>query len=212
MPGLAAPPVFRPDKRPPLGGRRPFAPAIGGRAVGPLLIPYSWLQPPVVSRTDKPYTTATVAQHDGTTATDQNAASLAEYGDLNFAATLYTATDADTANLASWMLAYYATQPGEVPRTRFSRLAICLSKRTVAQQLFLHENCLIGRHIQITDPPITWPQGAAHQVIEGVHNVVSQLRMLNLLTSPLVGADPGVAGPWFRYGTSSWGGTDAIVF
>ncbi len=212
MPGRL-PPVFRPDKRPPLGDtRRASIPAVPGLAVPPLEIPYSWLQPPLRTRTDKPITTAAVTQSGGTVAYDQDDDSLDEYGDNPFTTTLFTDCDADPANLAAFMLAYYATQPGDVPRTRFVSLRICLSKRSTAEQFLLHQSLSIGRRIRITGHPSTWPTGLPHQVVEGIHHTVGQMREMELLTSPVIGSSHGVAGPWFRIGVSSWDGTDVIPF
>lgn len=212
MPGTKAPPVFRPDKRPPIGARRPAIPATPGLAVTPLQIPYSWLQPPLRTRTDKPITTAVVTQSGGTVAYHQDDDSLEEYGDNPFTATLLTDCDADPANLAAFMLAYYATQPGDVPRTRFMSLKMCLSKRTVEEQFYLHQGLSPGRRIQITDHPPTWPTGLPHQIVEGIHHTIGAMREVELLTSPVIGSSHGVAGPWFRIGVSSWDGSDVIPF
>lgn len=209
---MPSPVLFKPTARPPIGRRRPDRNAVGGLAVGALLIPYSWLAPPLRTRPEKPYTTAVVAQTNGTTAYTQDDDALDEYGDNPFTATLLTACDADPANLAQWTLDYYATQPGDVPRTRFVSLKMCLSKRTVAEQLFLHENLYIGRRISITDPPTTWPTGLSEQVIEGIHHTIGQLREVELSTVPVIGTSHGVAGPWFRIGSSTWGGTHVIPF
>lgn len=213
MPGTKAPPVFRPDKRPPLSDtRRAAIPAVPGLAVAPLEIPYSWLQPPVRTRTDKPFTTAVVTQSGGTVAYAQDDDSLEEYGDNPFTATLSTDCDADPASLAAWVIAYYATQPGDVPRTRFVSLKMCLSKRTVEEQFYLHQGLALGRRIHITGTPPTWPTGLPHQIVEGIHHTIGQMREVELLTSPVIGTSHGVAGPWFRIGVSSWDGPDEIPF
>lgn len=216
MPGPKAPPTFRPDKRPPVGQRRPAIPAVGGLAVPALEIPYSWLQPPLRTRPDKPYTTAAVGQStgttSGTTAFGDDEDSLTEYGDNPFTATLYTDCNADPANLATFMLDYYATQPGDVPRTRFVSLKICLSKRTPAEQFFLHQGLSLGRRISIYGHPATWPVGLSQQIVEGIHHVIGQLREVELTTSPVIGSSHGTPGPWFRYGVSVWGGSDVIPF
>lgn len=212
MPGAKGPPVFRPDKRPPVGTRRAAIPAVPGLAVAALEIPYSWLQPPLRTRTDKPITTASVTQSGGTAAYAQDDDSLDEYGDNPFTTTLFTDCDADPANLAAFMLDYYATQPGDVPRTRFVSLRICLSKRTPAEQFMLHQGLTLGRRILITGYPSTWPTGLPHQVVEGIHHTVGQMREVELTTSPVIGSSHGVAGPWFRLGVSTWGGTDVVPF
>lgn len=207
-----SPPAFSPPRWPRLGRRPAAAPAIGGLAVGALLIPYSWLQPPLRTRPEKPYTTAAVLQSGGTTAYVQDDGSLTEYGDNPFTATLLTACDADAANLAQWTLDYYATQPGDVPRTRFSSLKICLSKRSVAEQQFLHENLQIGRRISITGHPTTWPVGLSEQVVEGIHHIIGQLREVELSTVPVIGEVHGTAGPWFRADSSEVNGVHVLPF
>jgi len=209
---MPSPVVFRPTARPPVGLRRPASVVVGGLAVGPYLIPYSWLSPPLPSRHDKPITTAQVSTSAGTVAYREDAAAVAEYGDNPLTVTLNTANAVDAANLAAWTLSYYATQAGDFPRTRFSSLRICLSKRTVAEQQSFHENATIGRHIRITDPPTTWPTGAADQVVEGIHHLVGDIREVELLTSPIIGSAHGVAGPWFRADSSTVGGTDVVPY
>jgi len=164
------------------------------------------------TRTDKPVTSATVTQSGGTTATAQDGDSIDEYGDNPFTATLLTDCDADPANLAAFMLAYYAIQPGDVPRTRFMSIKLCLSKRTPAEQFYLHQGLSLGRRILITGCPSTWPTGLPHQIVEGIHHTVGQLRELELMTSPVIGASHGVAGPWFRLGVSGWDGPDVVPF
>lgn len=209
---MPAPPVFRPARRPPLRPRRYDAiPAVGGLPLPPAEIPYSWLARPLRSRPDKPITSAAVSQSGGTSAYKVDDDSLAEYGDNPFSATLYTATNADPANLADWTLNYYATQPGAVPRTRFSSLPVCLSKRTVAEQQYLLD-IGIGRRIKIINIPPTWPAGKADQVVEGIRDSIGTLRMREFITAPVVGTTAGTAGPWFRAGSSSVGGTDVMPF
>lgn len=215
MPGLATP-VFRPDRRPPVGAPQTSIPAAAGLAPAPLQIPYSWLQPPLRTRTDKPVTTAAVTQAaragSRTNANAEDDDSLDEYGDNPFAATLYTDCDADPANLAQWVLDYYAIQPGDVPRTRFMSLRICLSKRTDDEKFFLLQGLSVGGRISIHGHPATWPTGLSQQVVEGIHHIIGELREVELITSPVVGAVHGVAGPWFRYDVSAWDGSDVIPF
>ncbi len=213
MPGTKAPPVFKPGKRPPIGTRRPAIAATPGLAPAPVQIPYSWLQPVLRTRVDKPYTTAAVTRgSSNAVAYAQDDAALQEYGDNPFTATLYTACDADPANLASWTLDYFATQPADVPRTRFLALRICLSKRTEEEKFLLLQSVAVGVRISIYNHPATWPVGLSEQVVEGIHHIIAAPRDMELITSPVIGADHGQAGPWFRIGVSSWGGTDVIAF
>ena len=149
----------------------------------------------------------------GSTTSQFDAASTAEYGDLNYSATLDTDTQADAVSLAGWILDYYAVQAGTVPRQRFLQLPLVpLNARTTAeQQLILSIG--IGRRIRITNPPTTWPAGLSEQVIEGIaHSIGADERTITWRTSPVVGVVNGVAGPWFRFGSSSWGGPDIFLF
>ena len=59
----------------------------------------------------------------------------------------------------------------------------------------------------------TWPQGANSLVVEGVA-FTSQAgeRKVSWVTSAVAGTVPGVPGPWFRWGSSAYGGTDVIPF
>lgn len=177
----------------------------------PLQLPYSWISPPLRSRPDKPFTSAHVSQSGGTSVTQSDSASTTEYGDSAFEATLSTVNPNDPGNLVAWILAYYATQPGSVPRARFPALLINLSGRPPGDQMRIL-SARIGQRIHITGAPATWPQGATEQVIEGIHHILGDSRAVEWTTSPVVGSSPGVAGPWFRLDVSALGGTDSIPF
>jgi len=165
----------------------------------PVEIPYHWLAgfQPLRVRPDKPLTSASVGIDGGATATAQDAASLAAYGDNEFSATLHSATPADAPTLADWVVAYYATDPDDVPRARFPQLLIRLTGRTaVEMQRILSVG--IGTRITITGAPATWPEGATEQVVEGIRHSLGEARDVEWTTAPVVGNAPGVEGPWFR--------------
>lgn len=184
-----------------------------GSPLPPVEIPYSWLRVGVAWWSERPRTSVSVSVTGGSTANLFDATSTTEYGDLNYSATLDTDTAADAPALAKWVLTYYAVQPGAVPRQRFLQLPLVpLNARTTAeQQLILGVS--IGRRIRITNPPTTWPAGLSEQVVEGIaHSVGADERTVTWRTSPVVGSPNGTSGPWFRLGTSTWGGSDVILF
>lgn len=178
----------------------------------PVEIPYTWLSPPLAFRPDRPLTTASVSRTGGSTARASDAASLAEHGENNFATTLDTATEADPANLASWVVTFYAIEAGLVPRSRMSSVRLRLNNRTPTEQwriLGVGE----GTRISITGAPTRWPEGATQQVVEGITHVIGdEARDVEWRTSPVIGTAQGVAGPWFRWDYSDLDGPDLIPF
>lgn len=179
----------------------------------PVKIPYSWLFRGLRERPDKPFTTAAVSHPDGDVATATDQASQREYGNNPFTATLATGVRADLTNLCTFMLAFYATQAGQVPRARYLALTLNLFGRTQAEQWTIM-GLAIGTRITITGAPTDWPQGATEQVIEGVRQVVAaRQRLVILNTAPVVGTTPGVAGPWLRTDVSNLAAlTDTMPF
>ena len=192
-----------------------YAPAIGGAAPAPVLIPYSWLSTPdgqpIQWRPDKPITSYEITQTAGGVATGYDAASQAEYGDNTYTATLDTANPQDATNLGTFTLAFYATQAGSVPRQRFSVLQFVLNARTLDEQVVIM-SVLRGQRISIRGAPATWAQGMTEQVVEGIGDSIAPSRRIRAwLTSPVVASTPISAGqtvPWFHLGASAWGGTD----
>lgn len=181
-------------------------------APAPIEIPYTWISTPHQRRPDKPFTVAAIDQDGGTTARAVDKLSRQEYGENRFTASLAAASPAEAPSLAQYVLHYYATQPGEVPRQRASLLGIVLNGRTPTEQWRILD-VTEGRHIRIADAPASWPDGYEHQVVEGVRHVLGdEQRRVEWMTSPVIGATPGEPGPWFRLGTSFIGGTDVIPF
>jgi hypothetical protein len=95
---------------------------------------------------------------------------------------------------------------------RSPNLRMDLLYRTDDQKRFLLR-LGIGTRIQILDIPPEWPTGAQHLVIVGIgHELTLSRRILRWTTQPVVGTTPGTAGPWFRWGVSTWGGIDTRPF
>lgn len=59
-----------------------------------------------------------------------------------------------------------------------------------------------------------WPDGVTELVIEGIaHSISGDTRFVIWNTAPLIGADPGEAGPWFRADQSTTDiGSDLLAF
>lgn len=200
------PPGFSPPKWPRLGRRRDTGLPAGALAPLPTEIPLCWLSSPVLLRLEQPYTTAAVSR-EGSTYRDRSATNVAEYGDFSFVAELTTPNTADPANLAHWTVTYRS-----IPRMRAPQLVIDLMYRTDAEKLMLLRIPRWSR-ITLTGVPSEFPEGASSLVVAGTKHTVSVFsRRLFITTGPVVGTSAGVPGPWFRYGSSAWGGTDIIPF
>lgn len=176
----------------------------------PAEIPYAWLADLLRYRPEKPLTTAAVTRQGGGTARHQDAAAVTEYGDNPFVATLHTACSADPAALAKHVISLYA-QAGVSPRSRMSSLTIELTGRPQAE---LHRILSIrqGQRIHISGAPASWPAGMTEQIVEGINRSYSGGARITFLTSPVIGVDAGVAGPWQRVGTSLVGGDHIVPF
>lgn len=178
----------------------------------PVLIPYDWLIPPLTFRPERPLNAASVTQNSGVTARRSDRTSQTEWGVNTFTETLDTAVDADAANLADHVITFYATQPGEVPRSRSSSMTFNLNERT-------GEECAtllgVGRgvRVRITDAPADWPDGATELIVEGrANSIATDVRWLSWWVAPVIGTEAGVSGPWFRWDDSAWDGTDLRPF
>lgn len=183
-----------------------------GSPPDPTEIPYDWLLPPLTFRPERPLNAASVTQTSGATARRADRTSQVEWGVNTFTETLDTAVDVDAANLAAHVITFYATQPGDVPRSRSSAMTFNLNEREDSECLTLLR---IGRgdRIRITGAPADWPEGATELVIEGLTNSIAvDVRWLSWWVAPVIGTDTGIAGPWFRWDNSSWDGTDLRPF
>lgn len=169
-------------------------------------IPVTWLSGDMTLRLERPYTHAEVTQAQGSTAR-ADATTVDIYSVFPFTATLNTAVDADATNLAHWTVTYNAN-----PRMRCPSLTVNLLYRTTAEKAFLL-GIGRGRRIRITGLPAQWPEGADTLVVRGIqHQIATYGHSITFVTGPAVGAVPGQPGPWFRWNTSNWGGTDVRPF
>lgn len=179
-----------------------------GQPPNVLQIPYCWIGSPHTSRRDLPFNRAIVASTTGASGfASGSATDIAVRGELPYEATLDTACDADPLALSQWVIAYYA-----VPRSRYPTLTFLLDARTDAEQLRLLR-AKVGDRISIVDAPDWWP--STEQIIEGRTPSIESngVRYLTWSTSPVIGGAVDQAGPWFRWGTSSWDSTtDKIPF
>lgn len=191
---------------------------VGGTVAGvaPALteIPYSWLlaTATLTFRPDKPLNVATVTQTGGLSARAADIDSQTAWGVTAFSAELTTASDADPGSLANFVINYYATAAGGVPRVRSSAFVFDVAERTTDEMYTLLERRL-GDRIRITDVPADWPVGSADLTVEGrSHSIAVDTRYLSWWVAPVVGATAGTAGPWFRYDSSSYNGTDVRIW
>lgn len=201
------PPAFSPPRWPRLGRRPSNAGTSTGLPPTPVEIPLCWLSQPVRLRLERPITTAAVNRMGHGTTYDSDAAALATYGDQAFTATLDTVCSADPAVLASWTVTHRST-----PRTRSPELIINLMHRSDDERVRI---LAIQRHqrIRLTGVPPEFPEGAAHLVVSGITDEVGVFaRRVMFTTRPVIGTTPGVAGPWFRVGTSAVGGPHIVAF
>jgi len=180
----------------------------GGYAPPAAEFPVCWFSDPISLRLLRPYNHAEVTQVDGVTARADNTTSIATYGAVYpFTATLSTAVDADPENLASWTVTYNGN-----PRTTAPSLSVQLLYRTDAEKLQILQ---VGRgqRIRLTGLPIQWPESAKTLVVAGIRHQASIAgHTVTWTTTPVVGSVDGIPGPWFRWGSSSRGGTDIRVF
>lgn len=168
----------------------------------PVDIPVAWLSPPLRVRQDHPLNRAEVGQRGGATARSTNVPALNDQQWL-FTASVDSVADADAPNLATWVTDTY-----DEPLPRCGALTLVLNVRTDTE-VWRILGVTQGRRIRLTDAPGSWPTGATELVVEGVtHQFTGDLRIVQWNTSPVIGAAAGVAGPWFRYSTSRWNGTD----
>lgn len=181
----------------------------GGHPLPAVEIPFDWLRPPVRIRLDTPLNVAEVSQADGDTARSTDAASISGNGgrEWRFSESIDSIVAADAVNLAKWITDYYDTQ-----RPRCARLAFVLNDRA-HEDIWRILGVTAGRRIAITDAPAGWPTGAAELVVEGVrHSILADLRTVEWITTPVIGAEVGEVGPWFYADDSRTDGTDVVPF
>jgi hypothetical protein len=181
----------------------------GGLPLPPVLIPYSWIATPLTRKPTTAITKAQISQRGGATAYSSATAALVRQYGVNLAeATLDTACDADPQNLATFLTTYQA-----VPRPRQPTLTFNLfAPRTDAECLIIL-SVKIGQRVRIVGAPARTPPGALNFTIEGIRHVIAvDKRTVTWSTAALIGATTSEPGPWFRWGSSRWGGTDQRPF
>jgi hypothetical protein len=180
----------------------------GGLPLPPVLIPFSWIATPLTRKPTTAITKAQISQLDGATAySSASAALVRQYGVNAAQVTLDTACDADPQNLATFLTTYQST-----PRPRQPTLTFNLLARTDAECLIILAVGL-ARRVRIIEAPTGTPPGALNFTVEGIRHVLGvEERTITWSTSALIGTSTSEAGPWFRWGSSRWGGTDQRPF
>jgi len=153
--------------------------------------------------------TAVVSQTGGVSATKVNIASRDTFGVRSPAPTsLDTATDADPANLAQWLVTYRGLARMRQP----ALMLVELAERSEPERVKILR-VRPGTRIVISDAPITWSEGSHSLVVEGREHVGrGDRRGVMWQTSAVAGTVPGEPGPWLRYGSSKWNSTDVVPF
>lgn len=207
MPGNRAP-GFSPPHWPRLGRRPAASRPIGGLAPAVVEVPFCWIQSSLQRKPTVAITKAQVAQSGGATAySSATAAQVRQYGVNTAQVTLDSAVDADAQNLATFLTTYQA-----VPRPRQPQMTFDLTGLTNAQVLLLL-GVQLAQRVRIIGAPAGTPPGACNFVIEGIRNVLGVTeRTLTWYVAALIGTTTTDPGPWFRWGSSSFGGTDVVPF
>ena len=177
----------------------------------PVAIPYGWLSPPFRSRADQPINDPAITVAGSGTAHAPNQVSIFRYGDFGLPVTLNTAVNADADTLAAYLSSNYSDFRMRCPSLTVNLLNAQLQPTDVQKLLAVK----IGDRIVIPDAPATWPQGNNTLIVEGIAKqvLIDRCRYVTFNTSPVVGTNPGTPGPYFRWGSSTWGSsTDLIPF
>ncbi len=193
----------------------------GGGPPTPTTIPWTWLSPPFAMRPDQPINSAQITQVNQAAVTSTAPASQSTYGTFAAATQLDTILAADAANYAAFLTTYYANPLLRVPAFTFSLAARTDDERWRILGREIGDRFTLGPGVvqdypghTVTLPvPAGLPAGARSMVIEGIEHTSSVTgRVVVWTTAPLLGADPGTEGPWFRKDYSFLDGTDAVPF
>jgi len=211
MPG----PLYRPGTRPAPLLRRSFGALsvqpVSGRAPSVLAIPFSWISSPIGRKPTIAITKAQIGQDGGATAySSATAAQVLQYGVNTAQVTLDTACDADPQNLAAQLTTYEAVPRPRQPTLTFDLFDLRWATDANALTILGVE---LAQRIRITEAPASTPPGALNFIVEGIRHVIGvEQRTVTWSTSALIGTTTTDPGPWFRWDTSSWGGTDLRPF
>lgn len=172
-------------------------------ANAPIEIPYAWVSIPVQRRPTNVINAARVTSTSGAFGAFTDAGSVDRYGEQFQAIDIDTGCTADPANLATFLVTYFAQ-----PRPRQPRLVLNLYNRTESECARIL-GVGLARRVRIPDAPASWPPGAANFTVEGIRHVgaVDQ-RTVEWSTSAIVGVAATEPGPWFRLDASVLSGTD----
>jgi hypothetical protein len=180
----------------------------GGLAPPVVEIPFSWIAPPLTRKPTNAITVAAVTQAGASTAYSAAADALVRrFGAVATTVTLDTAVDADAQNLAHFLVTYQAT-----PRPRQPTLTLNLYNRTDAECLLILGVDLAQR-VRVIGAPVGTPPGALNFTVEGIrHTAAVDRRTVTWSTAAIIGTGTTTPGPWFRTGSSAYGGTDIVPF
>jgi hypothetical protein len=193
----------------------------GGQAPDATIIPWTWLTTPLELRADQPINSASITRTDKFPAIVNAAASQATYGVFAVATTVDTLSTDDAANLAAFLTTYYANPMMRCPTVTLSLVHRNDEERWRILGREIGDRFTLGPgtvqdfpgHTTVLPVPAGLPLAAQSLVIEGISHDSSVLdRVVTWTTAPLLGASPGVEGPWFRIDRSFIGGADAIPF
>lgn len=221
---MAAGPGYGPPKPgwPKPGGRRTLvAPGFAGLPPAVVSIPWIWLTVPLAIRPDVPINSAQITQVGQSASTAVAASSIAAYTTFTAATDLQTILDPDASNYALWLVTYYANPllrcpmvtMDLVPRTPAERATILGAE--IGQRFTLTAGTVIDANGNpyVIPIPARLPTAVQSMVIEGItHTSSVTVRTVTWACAPLIGATPGVEGPWFRLDSSTLGDTDAMPF
>jgi len=193
----------------------------GGQAPDATVIPWTWLGAPLELRADQPINQATVTRDGDFQKVVNAAASQATYGVFAVSATMATLSVDDALNLATFLTTYYANPLMRCPTVSISLVHRNDEERWRVLGREIGDRFTLGPgtvqdapgHTTVLPVPAGLPIGAQSLVIEGIQTASSVTdRVVEWTTAPLLGASPGVEGPWFRIDQSSFGSSDAIPF
>lgn len=184
------------------------APNAAGQAPEPVDIEYCWIQTPLTRRPTTAITKAQITQAGGLTAlSSADDATVRQYGANTAVATLQTAVDADAQNLGDFLTTYQSTPRPRQPTMTFDLVHLDDDAALTILSVQLGQRC------QLIYAPAATPAGAVSFVVEGIaHQFGVATRLVIWQTSAPIGTVAGTPGPWFRWGSSSWSGSDLRPF
>lgn len=204
-------PGYAPPHWPRFGDRRDAIGAVGGLAPAFVTIPFDWISTPIIRKPTTAITKAQIGMTDGPTAySSATTAQVRQYGVNTAQVTLTTDCDADPQNLATFLTTFEA-----VPRPRQPTLTFdCFDARWATEaNILLILGVGLAQRVRITGAPPGTPPGAVNFTVEGIRHVIHvEQRTVTWATAAIIGTTTTDPGPWFRWDSSSWSGTDQRPF